>query len=82
MAYGKGKVCSGKGQRTPVKWQRENFVAHGKLCRSQATRKLTSRQVKTLGKWQGKPSSTANGKLPWSTTNGKFVEAGQRKVPS
>ena len=30
MANGNGKVCRGKGQRTPVKWQRETVSVYGK----------------------------------------------------
>jgi len=72
-----GKTASGKRQGgATVKRQRENFVAHGKLCRGQAARKTSVAARENSGQWQGKHSTTANGKLPLSTANGKFVVAG------
>ena len=56
-------------------------MAKGKLRRArQALSRSNFRRGKgKLGAYgNGKPVA-AGGKLPWTTTNGKFVEAGQRK---
>ena len=76
MANGNGKSLS--RQRTKDSGQ----MAKGKLRRArQAMSRSSGKETSVTANGKGKPVA-AGGKLPWSTTNGKFVEAGQRKDPS
>ena len=85
-----GKSCRGTERQLLVRHtareslsrQRTNDsgqMAKGKLRRArQALSRSSGKETSVTANGKGKPVA-ACGKLPWSTTNGKFVEAGQRK---
>jgi len=75
MANGNGKVCRGKGQRTPVKWQRETVSVYGKGKASSLHGKGKFRHGKgTLGKRQGQWKVPRRGKL-FRRIHGKFLRS-------
>ena len=72
---GKGKTCHGAARQLPSRQTAKS--RHGKLWLNGNWANLLRQMAR-----EKLPSRQRHGKLPWSTTNGQFVEAGQKKVLS